>query len=132
MENTQDALELMTEIVSGLLINEKRINRILETSRGMLFATDLADYLVKKGLPFRKAHGIVGAIVRHAEENGLNLRDISLDTYRKYSSLFERDLYELFDYIRSVNAHDVVGGTALKRVAEEIKRAEQKDTAANP
>jgi argininosuccinate lyase len=125
VEDSEDVLALMIEIVEGLVINEKRINRALEGSRSMLFATDMADYLVQKGLPFREAHRIVGTIVRHADEQGLNLRDVTLDTYRKFSPLFERDLYELFDYIRSVNAHDVVGGTALKRVAEEIKRAEE-------
>jgi argininosuccinate lyase len=128
MEDSKDTLVLMTEILSGLVINEKRINRVLEGSRGMLFATDMADYLVRKGVAFREAHRIVGTIVRHAEEQGLTLRDVTLDTYRKFSPLFERDLYELFDFIRSVNTHDVIGGTALKRVAEEIKRAEENRT----
>jgi argininosuccinate lyase len=123
--DSQDALEVMGAVMEGLIINEKRINRALEGSRGMLFATDMADYLVHKGLAFREAHRTVGSIVRHAEENGLSLRDISLDTYRKFSPLFDRDVYGLFDFIRSVNSHDVIGGTALKRVAEEIGRAEE-------
>jgi argininosuccinate lyase len=54
----------------------------------------------------------------------VDLKDLPLDTYRSYSPLFEKDVYELFDFIRSVNSHDVIGGTALKRVAEEIRRIE--------
>jgi len=124
-ENTADVLRLMTEVVRSLVIDEKRINRALEGSRGMLFATDMADYLVRRGMPFREAHRVVGSVVRHADEKGLNLRDITLETYKGFSPLFERDVYGLFDYIRSVNSHNVPGGTALKRVAEEIKRAEE-------
>jgi argininosuccinate lyase len=125
VETAIDVLELMTELIRGLMVDEKRINRALESSRGLLFATDMADYLVSKGIPFREAHRIVGGIVRHADEKGMHLRDITLSTYRRFSPLFERDVYALFDYIRSVNSRDVAGGTALKRVAEEIGRAEK-------
>ena len=124
-ESCSDALELMGEVISGISISEENINRVLERSRGLLFATDIADYLVGKGLPFRKAHAVVGNLVRHAEENDLDLKDIPLETYKSYSPLIEKDVYDLFDYIHSVNSHDVIGGTALKRVAEEIKRIEE-------
>ncbi len=124
-ESCSDALELMGEVIAGISISEENINRVLERSRGMLFATDIADYLVGKGLPFRKAHAVVGNLVRHAEENDLDLKDIALDTYKGYSPLIEKDVYDLFDYIHSVNSHDVIGGTALKRVAEEIQRIEE-------
>ena len=69
-ESCSDALELMGEVISGLRISDENINRVLERSKGLLFATDIADYLVAKGLPFRKAHAVVGNLVRHAEENG--------------------------------------------------------------
>jgi argininosuccinate lyase len=124
-ESCSDALELMSEVISGMSISEENINRVLERSRGLLFATDVTDYLVRKGLPFRKAHAVVGNLVRHAEENGLNLKDIPLEIYKSYSPRFEKDVYGHFDYIHSVNSHDVIGGTALKRVAEEIQRLEE-------
>jgi argininosuccinate lyase len=120
-----DALDLMAEIIKGIIINEDAINRILEWSRGKLFATDIADYLVGKGVSFREAHRIVGAVVRYANEKMLHLKDIPLQKYRKFCPRFNDDVYGLFDYIRSVNTHDVQGGTALKRVAEEIKRVEE-------
>jgi len=124
-ESCSDALDLMSEVMRGMGVNEERVNRALESSKGALFATDVADYLVGKGLPFREAHTIVGSIVQHADENNLNFGDISLDSYKSFSPLFDEDVYDLFDYIRSVNSHDVIGGTALKRVAEEIQRIEE-------
>ena len=124
-ESCSDALDLMSEVMRGMGVNEKSVNRALESSKGALFATDVADYLVGKGLPFREAHAVVGSIVRHADENNLKFGDISLDSYKTFSPLFDEDVYGLFDYIRSVNSHDVIGGTALKRVAEEIKRIEE-------
>jgi argininosuccinate lyase len=124
-ESCSGALALMREVIAGMSINEESVNRALESSKGALFATDVADYLVGKGLPFREAHTIVGNIVRHADENNLNFGDISLDSYKSFSPLFDEDVYDLFDYIRSVNSHDVIGGTALKRVAEEIQRIEE-------
>ncbi len=124
-ESCSDALDLMSEVMRGMGVNEKSVNRALESSKGALFATDVADYLVGKGLPFREAHAVVGSIVRHADENNLKFGDISLDSYKTFSPLFDKDVYDLFDYIRSVNSHDVIGGTALKRVAEEIKRIEE-------
>jgi argininosuccinate lyase len=125
VESSSDALELMAGVVTGLSISEDNINRVLERSMGMLFATDVADYLVSKGLPFRKAHAVVGTLVRYAEMNKLDLKEISLEVYKSHCPLFEQDVYDLFDYIHSVNCHDVIGGTALKRVAEEIRRIEE-------
>ena len=124
-ESCSDALDLMSEVMRGMGVNEKSVNRALESSKGALFATDVADYLVGKGLPFRESHAVVGSIVRHADENNLKFGDIALDSYKSFSPLFDEDVYDLFDYIRSVNSHDVIGGTALKRVAEEIKRIEE-------
>ena len=124
-ESCSDALDLMSEVMRGMGVNEKSVNRALESSKGALFATDVADYLVGKGLPFRESHAVVGSIVRHADENNLKFGDISLDSYKTFSPLFNEDVYDLFDYIRSVNSHDVIGGTALKRVAEEIRRIEE-------
>lgn len=124
-ETTIDVTDLMTEVVKGLVINYERINKALDQSKGMLFATDLADYLVEKGVPFRKAHQIVGRIVRYAEQKNISFQLIPIGEYRRFCPDFDEDVYKVFDYIRSVNRHDVEGGTALKRVAEEITRIEE-------
>ncbi len=117
---------VMTEVVNGLRVNGERVEEALGRSGGTLFATDIADYLVDKGVPFREAHRTVGELVRFAGERGIDLKDLTIEQYRKFNGAFEKDVHGLFDYIGSVNRHDVVGGTALKRVAEEIKRMENK------
>jgi argininosuccinate lyase len=91
-------------------------------ARGHLCATELADYLVGAGVPFRQAHDIVGGLVRLAEERGVELPELALEDYRAASSAFGGDLYEWLDVARAVNRRDLAGGPAQKRVASEIAR----------
>jgi len=114
----------MTELFKGIKLNKKVIVKKLGESKDLLFATDLVDYLVEKGVPFRKAHGIVGKIARYAVDKGMALGTIPINEYKKFCPSFDEDLYELFDWVRSVNRHDVPGGTALSRINEEIKNIE--------
>jgi argininosuccinate lyase len=92
-----------------------------------LLATDLADYLVRKGVPFRESHRLVGQAVRRAEELGVSLQGLSLAEYRavhcKRSDVFTEDVYEVFDFQRSVAARDSEGGTAPDAVRDQIERA---------
>ena len=84
-------------------------------SGGFSLATDVADYLVKKGMPFREAHGIVGNIVRACEERRCELHELPLDVYREQSSLFEADILDL-DVDSALAARDLPGGTAPSQV----------------
>ena len=84
-------------------------------------ATDVADYLVKRGLPFRDAHAIVGALVRECEARGCELNALPLDDYRSQSGLFEADVLEI-TVDSSIASRDVPGGTAPRRV---LQAAEQ-------
>jgi argininosuccinate lyase len=99
-------------------------------------ATDLADYLVRKGLPFREAHEVVGKLVRHAESKGAELHEIPLAPMREFSPLFDEDARRI-DAAASVASRDVAGGTAPKRVkralAAAAKRVDQllEDVAGN-
>ena len=86
-----------------------------------LFATDLADYLVKKGVPFRETHGGVGRLVRRAEEEGLPLSELSIDTLQNEHEAFEEDVVEVFDWERSVEVRDTIGGTSLRAVQEQLE-----------
>jgi argininosuccinate lyase len=88
-----------------------------------LLATDLAHYLVARGLPFREAHGIVGRLVRHAEERSLPLNALPLADFQAESSLFENDLYAVFDVDQAVARYAVPGGTAPAAVAEQLAQA---------
>jgi argininosuccinate lyase len=91
-------------------------------ARGHLLATELADYLVDKGLPFRQAHDIVGALVRAAEERGVELDQLAQDDLRAESPLFGPDVREWLSLERAVDRRDVPGGPARARVAAEIAR----------
>jgi argininosuccinate lyase len=89
---------------------------------GHLVATELADYLVAKGLPFRDAHDVAGTLVRTAVARGVELADLALDDLRAVSPLFEKDVYDWLDPARAVDRRDVVGGPARARVLAEIER----------
>ena len=86
-----------------------------------LFATDLADYLVKKGVPFRETHGVVGRLVRLAEEEGLPLSELSIDALQNEHEAFEEDVVEVFDWERSVEVRDTIGGTSLRAVQKQLE-----------
>jgi argininosuccinate lyase len=90
---------------------------------GSLYATDLADYLVKKGVPFREAHSLVGSAVRLAAGKNTALDGLSLADYRKIGP-FEEDVYELFDPLSSVNKHNALGGTSQESVKIQIQKAQ--------
>jgi argininosuccinate lyase len=91
-------------------------------SEGFLLATDVADYLTKKGLPFREAHHVTGRIVAYAESKGRTLQGLTLEDYKQHSELFEADVLKI-DVWASLRSRDVVGGTAPRRVAGAIRRA---------
>ncbi len=90
-------------------------------SEGFINATDLADYLVKKGLPFRSAYKISGSLVAYCIENKTILEDLPLEKYREYSELFETDVYEEIDLTTCVNKRISVGGTSVESVEMQIK-----------
>jgi argininosuccinate lyase len=106
-------LEVFTGLIKGLKINADRMQRAMSGS--YVLATDLADYLAGKGLPFREAHKIVGELVQYAIGKGKSFQDLSLDEYRKFSPLFSDDVYGI-TIDTSVAARNIVGGTAPKQV----------------
>jgi argininosuccinate lyase len=91
-------------------------------SEGFLLATDVADYLTKKGMPFREAHGVTGRIVAACEAKGVGLDGLTLAEYKQHSDLFEADVLKI-DVWESLRSRDVVGGTSPRRVAGAIRRA---------
>jgi argininosuccinate lyase len=125
-DSTIAVLNVMRDIFDGLCVNRAKIQRRLEDSKDFLFATDVADWLVERGMPFREAHRAVGEIVRYAVGNDKALRDLTLEEYKQFCPLFDKALYKLFDYERSVNRHDVPGGTAFGRVNEQIADLEKR------
>ena len=94
--------------------------------RGYATATDLADYLVRKGIPFRDAHAIVGKVIRSAQDQGVDLDELSLDVLRGFSSHIQSDVYDVLSLEGSIAARDQVGGTAPQQVREAIDRCRQR------
>jgi argininosuccinate lyase len=90
---------------------------------GFATATDLADYLVKKGLPFREAHEAVARAVRAAEQKGCDLSDLSLAELQVFSALIEADIYAVLTLEGSLAARDHLGGTAPNQVRAAAMRA---------
>jgi argininosuccinate lyase len=118
-----DTLTSTLEVMSQMLANLRfRPIRTRRESGGYLLATDVADYLARKGMPFREAHNLVGRLVAFAEDEKRDLGRLTLEEYRRFSELFEADVLEI-DVWSSVRSRDVVGGTAPRRVSAALRRA---------
>jgi argininosuccinate lyase len=113
-------LEVLTGLVKTLKINTARM--VSAISDSYILATDLADYLVKKGLPFRQAHSIVSKLVQYAINKSKGFQELGLDEYRNFSPLFADDVYGI-TVETSVAARNIVGGTAPKQVVAALARA---------
>jgi argininosuccinate lyase len=87
-----------------------------------MMATDLADYLVNKGIPFRETHTIAGNVVRAAIERNVGLLELPLKIYRDINSAFGEDVYQVFDPIRSIEKRSAIGGTSYQSVKNQIKQ----------
>jgi argininosuccinate lyase len=122
-----DALDLMLPVVTGALatltVNVERMQAALDPS---LLATELADYLVRKGVSFREAHHIVGQAVRLGP-----LDKISLERLRELSPAFEADVSEVWDFRAAVNRRSVPGGTSEASVKAQITEAKRRLLATN-
>ncbi len=116
------ALELpvLTGVIATLTIREERMRDALTDE---LLATDLADYLVQRGVPFRESHHIVGRVVRVALEQGISLRELSARTYQEVSPHFGPDVVLELDFDQSVARRNVTGGTAGTSVEAQITEA---------
>ncbi|WP_319543556.1 argininosuccinate lyase [uncultured Pseudodesulfovibrio sp.] len=88
--------------------------------RGFLNATELADYLAAKGMPFREAHHITGAVVAHAEQKGVGIEDLELAELRKFSGDIGEDVYDVLDYAVAIERRTSPGGTGPESVAHQI------------
>ena len=96
-------------------------NMKLAAQKGFINATDLADYMVKKGLPFRSAYKIAGQLVAYCIQNNTVLEALPLDVYKGYSDLFEEDLYQAIDLMTCVETRISVGGTSVASVENQIQ-----------
>ena len=122
VDTVGDCLAIMTDLVAnGLAPNVERMREAAH--EGHATATDLADYLVRKGLPFRDAHEAVARAVRAAESSGRDLAELDLDDLRAFSPLVAPDVFDVLTLEGSVRSRDHAGGTAPDRVREAIAAA---------
>ena len=108
-------------VLGNIRFNRERTHEA--ASHGYLNATELADYLVRKGMPFREAHETVGRIVVHAIKGSVELNELPLDDLKSFSSLIDQNLFDSLSLARTLATKSQVGGTAPARVAEELERA---------
>ncbi|TYB33134.1 MAG: argininosuccinate lyase [Flexistipes sinusarabici] len=123
METLISSLKIFTEMFAKMKLNEKKMKKA--AGGGFSTATDLADYLVRKGLPFREAHNIVGRTVAYALSKNKGLEDLKLEEFRQFSSDIEEDIFEYVVVAKSVDSRKAKGGTAKSSVLQQIKEAEE-------
>ena len=117
-----DTVKMCLQVFSGMVetLTANTANMKLAAQRGFINATDLADYLVKKGLPFRSAYKISGQLVALCIQNGTVLEELPLETYKTYSELFENDLFDAIDLYKCVEKRISQGGTSVSSVEAQI------------
>ncbi|MBI4332891.1 MAG: argininosuccinate lyase [Chloroflexi bacterium] len=127
--DTVDTLEASLGVFTGMIKTVKFNKAPMRSAAGSgyILATDLADYLVKKGLPFRQAHGVVAGLVAQAIREGKPLDKLALEEYRKFSPLFGEDVYGI-TVEASVAGRNVPGGTGPGQVEEALERARKRMT----
>ena len=123
LKNYKNCLEIMNNIIAKTRLNHAKMHKASEI--GEPTATDLADYLVRKNLPFRQAHKITGKIVAYAMNEGTTMSNIDLDTLKTFSHLIEKDIYEFITIENSVNSKKSYGGTSPDAVEYQIKEAKK-------
>lgn len=125
-----ESLTVMTGMIETLTVNEQACNQAL--LRGHLCATDIADFLVNKGMPFRNAHAIVGHLVLTAEKKGIDVSELSLADFQEASELFDEGLIAAIQTEAVVSGRTSFGGTAPVALAEQMKLLDDKLSALTP
>jgi len=124
VDTLTQTLRIYADMITGITVKPEAMRRA--ALQGYATATDLADYLVKKGLPFRDAHEAVALAVRFAEQKGVDLSDISLVELKDFSTLIEDDIYQVLSLEGSLASRNHIGGTAPNQVQAAISRARAK------
>jgi argininosuccinate lyase len=122
IDTAKASLSVLASMMKGLSFNRERMKR--EASLGFSTATDVAEYLVRRGVPFREAHSIVGRLVSYCIQKKRTLFELTLDEYRSFYAGFDEDIFKVITVEHSVNARKSAGGTAEKNVAKRLSEIE--------
>ena len=112
-------LPVMAAALRTITVKPEQMRNAIDST---MMATDLADYLVEKGVPFREAHSLAGKVVRAAGEAKVRMEELPLEAYQAISPVFEADVVKVFDPLESINKRNTVGGTSLQSVKNQIKK----------
>jgi argininosuccinate lyase len=122
VDTLQASLTVLAAMIGRLSFNHRKMEKGAEG--GFSTATDVAEYLVMKGLPFREAHGIVGKLVVFCIRNKKTLTGLTLKEFRRFYTGFEKDLFACLTVRQSVNARKIIGGTAEETIKKRIEELE--------
>ncbi len=117
-------VNILTRMLTQIAINKENMH--IAASDGFSTATDLADYLAKKQIPFRDAHEIVGKVVSYCVDNSMQLSKLSIEKLQEFSSLIEDDVFEYLTLEGSINSRDHIGGTAPNQVKQAVTKARKR------
>ena len=123
LDTVQSSVRVMTELMRRLKVNQEVLERALQG--GGLLATELADYLVLRGIPFREAHGITGRIVRAALDQGREITELSLEEMRGFCERIDKSVFLRLTAAAAIDHKGQIGGTARARVTQRIKELEE-------
>jgi argininosuccinate lyase len=127
VDTVADALHVVGGMVSTMRVNADRMRA--GSHGGFMAATDLADYLVGKGMPFREAHSVIGHMVLSCEKQGRTLQSLSLDELRSFSDLFDEGAFEATDIDKVVERRTTAGGTGHAAVRAQLEQAKAQQAA---
>ena len=123
VDTVSQSLAITTELLDNLEFNLEILENRVKT--GFMTATDLADYLVLRQIPFRKAHAIAGRVVAYCLDNGKELSELTLDELKRFSDVIEDDIFSLLTIQGSVDSRQSAGGTSTKSVEQALSKAEE-------
>lgn len=121
VDTVKSCISVFTGMLSTIKVHPE--NMLKQATRGFINATDAADYLVTKGVPFRDAHHIVGRLVLYCIQNGKVLEELTLEEYRQFSDKFEQDIYDVISLKSCVSRRSLPGGPAPAAVSQAIEEA---------
>lgn len=114
----------LNPLVKTMTVNKENMKKA--AAKGFINATDCADYLTAKGIPFRDAYKITGSLVKYCIKNDTTLENLKIEEYKEYSNEFEDDIYDAIDLINCVNRRNVIGGPSAKQVILQISKVKEK------
>ena len=125
LDTFKQSLVCMAKMLSTISISEDQIKQSL--SSGYLLATEFADYLVKKGVPFRTAHDITGKVVLYAISKKKQIEALSLEEFNQFGTEIGEDVFDYLTMESAIKAKDLYGGTSFNQVTQQLKRIQEEN-----